>query len=142
MMRKYHVRFGGRRLETDLHRHRATRLPNSTLDASMGTLRWHLEYKGRWYGTHVVCVGRFYPSTQLCHACGYKNEALTLSDRVWACPDCGVLHDRDLNAALNIRDEGLRILALGHRDSLNACGRDVRPASCRQTRLKQESHRL
>src|SRR5438093_11802164 len=67
------------------------------------------------------------PSTQLCHACGFKKDALTLADRTWTCPDCGVLHDRDLNAALNIRDEGLRLLAEGHSESLNACGREVRP---------------
>ena len=76
-----------------------------------------------------MAVDRFYPSTQLCHDCGFQNDALTLADRTWSCPACGVLHDRDLNAALNIRDEGLRILAVGYTESLNACGRDVRPAS-------------
>jgi transposase len=65
-------------------------------------------------GTHVVVIDRFYPSTQLCHVCGYKNEALTLADRTWQCPACATVHDRDLNAALNIRDEGLRLLAVGH----------------------------
>ena len=103
-----------------------TKLAKSTLDASMGTLRWHLEYKGQWYGTHVVAVDRFYASTQLCHACGFKKEGLTLADRVWTCPHCGVLHDRDLNAALNIKKEGLRLLAVGHTESRNACGRAVR----------------
>jgi putative transposase len=91
-----------------------TKLAKSVLDASMGTLRWQLEYKGQWYGTHVVAVDRFFPSTQLCHDCGFKNEHLSLADRMWVCPHCGVLHDRDLNAALNIRDEGLRLLAAGH----------------------------
>ena len=77
-------------------------------------VRRQLQYKGRWYDVHVVVVDRFYPSTQLCHVCGYKNEALTLADRTWQCPICGTIHDRDLNAALNIRDEGLRLLAVGH----------------------------
>jgi putative transposase len=104
-----------------------TKLAKSTLDASMGTLRWQLQYKGQWYGTHIMAVDRFYPSTQLCHDCGVKNSALTLADRVWACPQCGVLHDRDLNAALNIKKEGLRVLAEGHSESLNACGAGVRP---------------
>jgi putative transposase len=93
----------------------------------MGMMRRLLEYKGRWYHTHVVVVDRFYPSTQLCHVCSFKNAALTLSDRTWQCPLCGTVHDRDLNAALNIRDEGLRILAVGYPESLNACGGAVRP---------------
>jgi putative transposase len=105
-----------------------TKLAKSVQDAGMGILLWQLAYKGQWYGTHVVSVDRFYPSTQLCHDCGVKNEDLTLADRTWVCPACGVLHDRDLNAALNIRDEGLRLLAVGYPESLNACGRDVRPA--------------
>jgi putative transposase len=80
----------------------------------------------------VVVVDRVYRSTQLCHVCGFTNEALTLSDRTWPCPICRTLHDRDLNAALNIRDEGLRILAVAGtpragRESLNACGGAVRP---------------
>jgi putative transposase len=104
-----------------------TKLAKSVQDASLGTLRWQVHYKGRWYGTHVVAVHRFFPSTQLCYDCGVKNADLTLSDRVWACPHCGVLHDRDLNAALNIKKEGWRILAAGHAESVNACGRAVRP---------------
>jgi putative transposase len=104
-----------------------TKLAKSVADAAMSLVRRQLEYKGRWYGTHVVVIDRFYPSTQLCHVCGYKNEALTLADRTWTCPICGSVHDRDINAALNIRDEGLRLLAVGHTESLNACGGAVRP---------------
>jgi putative transposase len=106
-----------------------TKLAKSVHDAGMGLVRRQLEYKGRWYGVHVVVVDRFYPSTQLCHVCGFKNEALTLADRTWQCPICGTMHDRDINAALNIRDEGLRLLAVGYPESLNACGGDVRPAT-------------
>jgi putative transposase len=104
-----------------------TKLAKSVHDAAMGMVKRQLLYKGRWHGTHVVCVDRFYPSTQLCHVCGFKNEDLELVDRLWICPQCGTMHDRDLNAALNIRDEGLRILAVGHTESQNACGRPVRP---------------
>jgi putative transposase len=104
-----------------------TKLAKSVADAAMGMMRRQLEYKGRWYGVHVVVVDRFYPSTQLCHVCGFKNAALTLSNRTWQCPRCSIVHDRDLNAALNIRDEGLRILAVGYPESLNACGGVVRP---------------
>ncbi len=103
-----------------------TKLAKSTLDASMGTIRRQLAYKGVWYRTPVVAVDRFYPSSKLCHECGYKHDGLTLSERVWACPSCGSLLDRDLNAARNIKREGLRLLAAGHADSLNACGECVR----------------
>jgi len=102
-----------------------TKLAKSMLDASMGTIRRQLTYKGVWYRTHVVAVDRFYPSSKLCHECRYKHDGLTLSDREWACPSCGSVLDRDLNAARNIKDEGLRMLAAGHADSLNACGECV-----------------
>src|SRR5205807_6725321 len=99
-----------------------TKLAKSFYDVALGLIRRQLQYKGQWYGVHVIVVDRFYPSTQRCHVCGFKNAALTLSDRTWHCPICGTVHDRDLNAALNIRDEGLRLLAVGHTESLNACG--------------------
>jgi len=102
-----------------------TKLAKSIVDASMGTIRRQLQYKGVWQRTHVVAVNRFYPSSKLCHECGYKHDGLTLSDRVWACPACGCVLDRDLNAARNIKAEGLRILAAGHADSQNACGECV-----------------
>jgi putative transposase len=60
----------------------------------------------------VVVVDRFYPSTQLCHVCGFKNTELTLEDRTWRCPMCGTTHDRDVNAAINVKNEGLRLLAV------------------------------
>jgi putative transposase len=104
-----------------------TKLSKSVHDAAMGGMRRLLEYKGQWYHTHVVVVDRFYPSTQLCRVCGFKNETLTLSDRTWQCPICGTVHDRDMNAALNIRDEGLRLLAVGYPERLNACGGAIRP---------------
>jgi len=103
-----------------------TKLAKSILDASMGTIRRQLAYKGVWYRTHVVAVGRFYPSSKLCYECGYKHDGHTLADREWACPSCGSVLDRDLNAARNIKREGLRMLAVGHTDSLNACGETVR----------------
>jgi len=103
-----------------------TKLAKSILDAFIGTIRRQLAYKGVWYRTHVVAVGRFYPSSKLCHECGYKHDGLTLADREWACPSCGSLLDRDLNAACNIKREGLRLLAVGHTDNANACGEIVR----------------
>ena len=63
-----------------------------------------LEYKSEWYGKNVLFIGRFEPSSKLCHKCGYINKDLKLSDREWICPVCGEHHDRDVNAAINIRE--------------------------------------
>jgi transposase, IS605 orfB family len=68
-----------------------------------------LAHKAQWYGRTFVQVDRFYPSSRLCHDCGRKYSGLRLSEREWVCDSCGVLHDRDVNAALNILGEALRI---------------------------------
>lgn len=86
-----------------------TNLAKSVHDAGWAMLRFQLTYKARWQRKHLVVIGRFFPSSRLCTACGCINSDLTLADREWAC-GCGVSHDRDLNAARNIRDEGLRLL--------------------------------
>ena len=71
-----------------------------------------LTYLAKRYGTQVVFIDRFFPSSQLCNACGYQNPALKdLKIRSWVCPACGKHHERDLNAAKNIHDEGGRALA-------------------------------
>ena len=69
-----------------------------------------LEYKAFVNGKTVVEVDRFYPSSKLCHNCGYKYESLSLAEREWTCPKCGTKHKRDENAAVNILSEGLRII--------------------------------
>lgn len=102
-----------------------TKLAKSFADASMGEFRRQLEYKSLWNRKHLVTIDRFYPSSRLCNGCGAINDRLSLSDREWVC-DCGMVHDRDLNAARNIRDEGLRMLAVGQTESQNARGRPVR----------------
>ena len=63
-----------------------------------------LEYKSEWYGKNVLFIGRFEPSSKLCHKCGYINQDLKLSDREWICPVCGEHLDRDVNAAINIKN--------------------------------------
>ena len=68
-----------------------------------------LSYKAEWYGRTLIQVDRFYPSSKLCHACGRKYKGLRLSEREWTCKQCGTTHDRDVNAALNILDEALRL---------------------------------
>jgi putative transposase len=105
-----------------------TKLAKSFTDASMGEFRRQLEYKAEWNRKHLIVINRFFPSSKMCSACGAINERLTLKDREWDCV-CGAHHGRDLNAAINIRDEGLRILAEGHSDKENARGRPVRPAT-------------
>jgi putative transposase len=104
-----------------------TKLAKSVLDAGLGEFRRQLEYKTIWSRRHLAVVDRFFPSSKTCHGCGAVNGALTLADRSWTCV-CGLDHDRDLNAALNIRSEGLKriSLAAGHAERLNARRPDVR----------------
>ena len=68
-----------------------------------------ITYKAQWYGRTFVRVDMFYPSSRLCHNCGHKYDGLRLSEREWVCENCGASHDRDVNAALNILGEALRL---------------------------------
>ena len=70
-----------------------------------------LQYKADWYGRTIQKIGRFYPSSQICSNCGCVTGKKPLYIREWICPECGVRHDRDVNAAMNILQEGKRILA-------------------------------
>lgn len=85
-------------------------LAESICEMNFGEFRRMLEYKANWYNRKIVFVDRFYPSSKTCHNCGYINKTLTLKDRQWVCPQCGEVIERDYNAALNILDEGLRIM--------------------------------
>lgn len=82
-------------------------LASSVSDASISEFMRMLEYKCEWQGVRLVKIGRFDPSSQLCHVCGHRYSGLRLSVREWTCPSCGTHHDRDLNAAINIKNFGL-----------------------------------
>ncbi len=83
----------------------------SVSDNGWGMFTRFLQYKLEEAGKKLVKVDRFFASSQLCHVCGYKNpETRNLAVRAWKCPQCGTQHDRDVNAAINIRNEGMRIV--------------------------------
>ena len=84
-------------------------LARSIQELSLYRFETILKYKAIWYGREIININRFYPSSKTCSDCGYINNDLKLSDREWICPDCGVLHDRDNNAAINIENQGLKI---------------------------------
>ena len=93
-------------------------LKNHCLAKAISDVGWsefmrQLEYKAKWYGRTMVRIDRFEPSSKTCHDCGYVLETLTLDVREWVCPQCGVWHDRDVNAAKNIEAVGLTVLACG-----------------------------
>ena len=85
------------------------RLAKSIQELSLNRFKTMLMYKAEWYGREIVQVSRWFPSSKLCNCCGYKNVELSLKDREWICPECDVIHDRDINAAINIRNEGYKI---------------------------------
>lgn len=87
-------------------------LAKAISDCGWSELTRQLQYKADWYGRTYIKIGRFVPSSQMCHVCGYQNEETKdLSVRKWTCPQCGTGHDRDINAAINILHEGLKQIA-------------------------------
>lgn len=102
------------------------KLAKSIADAGWGQFCTMLKYKSEWEGKIYIEVDRFFPSSKTCNNCFYQLDTLKLDIRNWQCPKCQTLHDRDINAAINIRDEGLRILAGGH--LATASGQRVRPS--------------
>jgi len=86
------------------------KLSKAIADASMSEFHRQLEYKSQFYGRNFVSIDKWFPSTKTCSSCHHVVDSIPLSDRSWECPECGVKHDRDINAAINIKEEGLRIL--------------------------------
>ena len=90
---------------------RALKFGKSVHDNGWGMFTRMLEYKCEWFGKTFIKIDKFEPTSQKCHCCGYKNaETKDMSVRSWRCPKCGVEHDRDINAAINIREAGKRLL--------------------------------
>jgi putative transposase len=114
-------------------------LAQAISDVGMSEFRRQIEYKTMWYGSRLLFADRFFPSSRLCPICGTINSELTLADRVWTC-DCGVQHDRDLNAARNLRDLAYRTASSTETGlRANACGEGRLQPSGSAPRLKQES---
>jgi putative transposase len=94
------------------------RLSRHIMDQSFYECRRQLAYKSKWYGSRLVVMDRFYPSSKLCSTCGEKNETFSLSDRRWRCR-CGAEHDRDINAAMNIER---MMMSTVSSTGIDACG--------------------
>ena len=96
------------------------KLAKSIQDAAFGSFCNMVSYKSLIYHRNYIKIGTFFPSSKLCHCCGFKYNGLSLDERFWKCPDCGELLDRDENAALNILKEGQRIFnsTVGNTESL------------------------
>ena len=85
------------------------KLAEAIQEMSWSRFKEILTYKAGWYGRNVIFMDRWFPSSKTCSSCGYIKKDLTLQDREWVCPVCGAHHDRDLNAATNIKNEGIKI---------------------------------
>ena len=81
----------------------------ATYDNGFGIFRNMLKYKLEDLGKKLIIVDKYFPSSKLCNVCGHKNELLTITDKTWECPNCHIVHNRDINASINLKKEGLRI---------------------------------
>jgi putative transposase len=100
-------------------------LAKAISDVGWGEFVRQLEYKSKWYGRTLVKIDQWYPSSKTCSACKQVLDSLPLDIREWVCPECGTVHDRDTNAAVNILAEGL---------SVAACGGSLRPVRAKARR--------
>jgi putative transposase len=99
---------------------------NKKLSHTISQISWSklvdmIKYKAEWYDKITIQVDRFFPSSQLCNHCNYKNKGLKLSHRAWTCPKCGSVHDRDINAAINILNKAKQIFCTVGTTEIKAC---------------------
>lgn len=106
-------------------------------DAALAELLRQIEYKVEWRGGRVVLADRFFPSSKKCSQCGVVKTELPLSERIFRCAACGLVKDRDENAA-----ENLKHVAASETETLNACGGEVRPGGAGRTPRKQEPNAI
>jgi len=119
-------------------------------DAAWGMFFQKLQYKADWKGKNVIKVPQFVATTKPCSACGWKNDTITLKDRVWICEKCGTKHDRDINAAKNIKAYGLNIkypeltgesTTVDNRQPLGAVDEAVNPALTGEKPVKKRARK-
>ncbi len=109
-------------------------LARSVSDMGFFEFRRQLEYKAVQRGGQVVVADRWYPSSKTCSSCGHKRETLSLSIRKWTCPSCSAHHDRDINAAVNLKNMAVSstVSVCGEDGSGLGCKARVKPASVKQ----------
>ncbi|AXF20282.1 transposase [Burkholderia pyrrocinia] len=95
------------------HMQKSRRRAKSISDASWSEFTRQLEYKAQWYGRTLIGIDRWYPSSKRCSDCGHTVARMPLKVRAWTCPECGAIHDRDINAACNVLAAGLAVSAHG-----------------------------
>jgi putative transposase len=113
------------------------RLARAIADTGMAELRRQLGYKIGWYGSRLVVADRFFPSSKTCSACGWVKAKLTLAERTFTCEACGLVIDRDLNAARNLA-KLVQSVAQSGWETQHARGADVRPGRAGRTAMKRE----
>ncbi len=121
-----------------------------TLDFSWNKFVSILRYKMKEFGNHLILVDRWFPSSKLCSNCGWKNVKIKLSTRIWKCQECDSVHDRDINASINIRNEGIKkiqdhsiiIISTVGTTGSQACEDEVRLLKLKQSSMKQESNAI
>jgi putative transposase len=113
---------------------RNRRLARSVSDTGMAEVRRQLASKTVWYGSRLVVADRWFPSSKTCSGCGWRNPRLTLSDRTFTCPDCGLVIDRDHNAAVNLK----HLVAASTAETVNARGADRKTRFGGRVALKRE----
>ena len=109
------------------------KLARAVADQGFGAARRMLGYKTTWNGGRLLVADRWYPSSKTCSACGWRKPSLTLAERLFTCEACGLVTDRDVNAARNLLE-----LAASGAESINACGAAVRPGVAGHRVTKQE----